>query len=148
MSWLAPKLRTRVDICKSVQTPNSTGGFDKTYTTLTTIWAGIKESNFVNLFFSNPVRGEQVDDVETHEFTIRLSSMQNIGKAYASAFADGFDAMGDINPIKSEYFMKVKSGTYKGRVFKVMRVRRDDNYKAFIKIRAKEIEEYGTGWPS
>ena len=147
MSWLAPKLRHRIQIRKGVQAENSiTGGFDRSYETLTTIWAGIRETTDYSRYVST-IRRETTDDKPvTHEFTVRYVAVKNLGKAFASGFASGFDSIEDLNPLKSDYFIFLQNGsTVKGRLFEIVEMKRDDDRKEWFRIRSKEIEEQGTG---
>ena len=148
---MAPRLKLRIKICKPVQTPNTDGGFDIDYEVLTTVWSNIRESRQL-LNFGAIVRGEQIEsDLDTHEFMVRYSSVKSLGKGWATAFDENFNIIEDINPLKSDYFILMNEGSSpynKGRLFKVNRLKRDDNYKTYIKIRTTEIEERGTGYPS
>lgn len=145
-NWMAPKLKHRIKICEATQTPNDNGGFDLSYTTIIRVWAGIKEMSD----YSKYIRGVQINnETETHEFLIRLSSVQNIGKAFSKAFSVAFNSIGDFNPVKSNYYILTDEGSspIKGRLFRIRSCKRDDNFKTFIKIRCNEIEEQGTGAP-
>lgn len=152
--WMAPKLKHRITFMKATNETNSSGGFDLAYEDIATVWAGIKELNEWGQF----IRGVQVelsrgvqDEIatETHEFVVRYSAVKSLGKNFASAFNYEFDSIADLNPVKSDWFIKMNEGTYptKGRIFRITRCKRDDNYKTNIRIRTYEIEERGTGWP-
>ena len=150
MAWLTPKLKYRIQIRKGVQTPNdTTGGLDRSYETLTTIWAGIRETSDYGRYISS-IRGETVDDKTiTHEFIVRYVAVKNLGKAFGSGFASGFDSIEDLNPLKSDHFIFLQNGsTVKGRLFEIIETKRDDDRKEWLKIRCKEIEEQGTGHPA
>jgi hypothetical protein len=145
---LAHKLKHRIQIQKSVQTPNESGGYDKTYETLTTIWAGMNElTNLTS--YAKYIRGEAITDKSpTHEFKVRKVAVQNLGRETSSAFSTGFKAMADLMPLKSDYFIFLQEGsTIKGRLFQIIDLSRDENYNEFLKFRAMEIEEKGTGFP-
>ena len=150
MSWLAPKLKHRIQIRKAVFPENdTTGGFDRSYETLLTIWAGIRETSDYGRYISS-IRGETVDDkLVTHEFIVRYIAVKNLGKAFNSGFASGFDSIEDLNPLKSDHFIFLQNGSaVKGRLFRIVEMKRDDDRKEWFKIRCKEIEEQGTGAPS
>ena len=147
MAWLTPKLKHRIQIRKGVQTANNTtGGLDRSYEILTTIWAGIRETSDYGRYISS-IRGENVDDkIVTHEFIVRYVAVKNLGKAFGSGFASGFDSIEDLNPLKSDHFIFLQNGSaVKGRLFKIIETKRDDDRKEWLKIRCKEIEEQGTG---
>jgi head-tail adaptor len=143
--YLAPKLKHRIQIQIPTLTENNDGGFDRGYTTITRIWAGIKELSD----YSRYIRHVQTTNDETHEFIIRLSAVKNLGKEYSSAFSTAYDSTPDFNPIKSDYFIYLddNSPLSIGRRFRIMTMKRDDNFQTYIKIRVIEIEEAGTGFP-
>ena len=151
MSFLAPKLNHRIEIQKAVfdkDTPNLSGGFDRDYETLTTIWAGIKE---VRIFsdYAAIIRGEATGSEESHEFIVRMSAVENLGAAFTKGYSEGFDSIADLNPLKSDYFIFLKVGSsVKGRRFQILRLRRDEVHREFLLFRCTEIEEVGTGHPA
>ena len=144
MSWLVPKLRYRIHIQKPVQSANSDGGFDREYETITTIYAGMN----IIPEYGTYIRGQSIDDkIFTHEFIVRYSAIKNIGKGFSSGFANGFDSLEDLNPLKSDYFIFLKDGSnVKGRLFQIINIQRDDERKEWFKFKVKEIEERGTGY--
>lgn len=148
MSWLAPKLKHRIQLQKVVQDPNIFGSFDKEYETLTTIWAGMKETTNNDRFIET-IRAQNSDidiDTPTHEFFVRYAAVKSLGKAFTSGFSSGMDSIEDLNPLKSDYFIFLQSGSsIKGRLFQVLDAKRDDDRKEWFKFRAIEIEERGTG---
>lgn len=141
MTWLAPKLKRRIEIRTATQTPNSSGGFDRGYTTLITIWANVKPVRY-----NEYIRGVQVGKNITHEMIIRKTSIQNLGKDYNRAFGDGFDSIADLNSLKSDYFVFLKSNGSKGRLFRIDGIENDEMNMEYLKLRAEEIEEQGTGY--
>jgi hypothetical protein len=146
---LAHKLKHRISIQEAVQTPNDAGGFDKSYTTLTTIWARMDNvsDNTRNLIY---IRGENDSDQKTptHKFLVRWAAVKNLGKEFNSAFSSDFDSIEDLMPLKSDMFIFLHQGSaYKGRRFQILDISRDENNKEWLKFRAAEIEEIGTGWP-
>ena len=148
MSWLAYKLKHRIQIQKVTQTENATtGGFDRTYETLLTIWAGMKETSNYSQYVSYVRGGEVEDKVATHEFIVRYAAIKNLGKTFTSAFSSAFDSIEDLNPLKSDVFIFLQNGSIvKGRLFRIVDAFRDDDRKEFFKFRVKEIEEKGTGY--
>ena len=149
MSWQVPKLKHRIQIRKTTQAPNEdTGGFDRGYETLLTVWAGMKEASSYTKYVSY-IRGGKTDEkLVTHDFFVRYVAVKNLGKAFTSAFSSGFDSIEDLNPLKSDYFIFLQnSSTVKGRLFQIVDAMRDDDRKEWFKFRTKEIEEHGTGAP-
>ena len=151
MSWLTPKLRHRVQIQKPSQTALSSGQAQMNYETLLTVWAEkkpiseyIKAVRGVNTGSIN--RGVNTD-LSTHMFTMRKVALQNLGREYSLAFGDGFKNMADINEMKSDYFLfHQKGSTTKGVRYRVVSTSIDDDRNEYVKIKAEEVEEVGTGW--
>jgi head-tail adaptor len=171
MAWLAPKLRERVQIRKAIQTPNATtGGFDRSYELLDTVWAAIKPMEYKNSNLRY-IRNVQTSDDITHEFQIRWEALRAISIQFSSGFNISFDSIVDIISLKSDYFIFMKQdvdsgldwdGPFtkgfnygfdvyygleeaKGRLFRIMGAGRADERKEYIKIVATELEEMGTG---
>jgi head-tail adaptor len=146
--WLTPKLSRRIDILKAIQTENENGGFDITYETLLTVWAGVASVKTGMLKYIEAIRGETISQTETHEFIVRKSAVWNIGKEVASAFSVAFKNMGDIAPLKGDMFIFMKEGsTVRGRLFQIRSILRDEERNEFLKFRCIELEEHGTGYP-
>lgn len=142
MAWLANRLRERVQIRQPVQTENATtGGFDRSYTTLLTIWAElipIKESAYR--------RQEQIKFEETHELTCRRVAVETLGFSYSKGFSTGFDSIYDFAVLKSSFYVFVQRGsTVKGRLFRIRDVKDVKERREYLEIRLEEIEEAGTG---
>ncbi len=148
MSFLTPKLRHRIQIRQADQTGNDFGGFDRSYTTLTTIWAGINALKTEFREFVEIIRGQSLDLAPTHEIVVREIAVRNLGISYGKGFDTGFDSIADLNPLKSDYFIFLEEGSaVKGRLFKIMKILRDEVRREYIRFRVMEIEEHGTGWP-
>lgn len=144
MTWLASDLTERIQIRQAVDTPNDDGGYDRSYTTLLTVWSGIKSLSFKSRYF----RGEQVEYTATHEFKIRRIAIATLGTTFSSGFGSDFDSIKDLNPLKSDYFIFVQRGsTIKGRLFRIHEVIDKDERREYLRIYAEEIEEVGTGYP-
>lgn len=146
MTWLAHRLRERIEIRKATQIPNDAGGMDRGYTTLITIWAGIKPIALTTAQTAY-IRGKQIEDIETHEFIVRRAAVSSLGCAFAKVFANAFDSVGDLAPLKSEWFIFLKRGMVKGRTFKISRGVDNNEQGEFLRIKAREVEETGTGYP-
>ena len=154
MSWLTPKLKHRIIVKEGKLTPNDDGGFDTEYTDLVTVWAGMSEqSDFMRAMQgssakSEYTRGVQTEDtIETHSFIVRRVAVKSLGASFTNAFSTGFDSIEDLNPLKSQYFVFLKSGSAtKGRRFRIRRIKLDDKHKEYIMFKATEIEESGTGY--
>lgn len=144
MTWLVAKLRERIQVGQPIQTPNSGGGFDFTFNTLLTVWAGLKP-----LTPGQYVRGEQIGEDITGEFTIRRIAVASLGMEFGKGFASGFDSMKDLNLLKSDYYIFLQqSSTVKGRLFRIRDVKDNDERREYLRVRVEEIEEKGTGFPS
>ena len=148
MSYIAPKLKHRIEIQKMVQVENDlTGGFDQSYVTLLTIWAAVKSASEY-LAYVMAKGGANLNKIDTHIMTVRFSSVQYLGTAYASGFSAGFDTMEDLQPLKRDYFIFLRNGSsIKGRLFQINALQRDEKNREFMKIKVTEIEEQGTGYP-
>lgn len=141
MTYLVPKLNKRIQIKMPIQTENSDGGFDQTYLTLTTVWAGIE-----NISDGQYIRSIQSEEKITHAFLIRHVAVENLGKAFTNGFDSGFESIADLNPIKSDWFIFMQSSSsVKGRLFRVRRSKNKDERNIYLKIYCEEIEEQGTG---
>ena len=144
MSNLAPKLKHRIQIQTPEQVPNAdNAGFDISYVTVLTVWAAMDEiSDYVKY-----IRAEAITDKSpTHYFTIRKSAVQNMGRQLSGAFGTDFKEMSDIIKLKSDYFIFLQQGsTTRGRLFQILTIKQDENHNEYVKFRAMEIEEHGTG---
>lgn len=146
MTWLAPQLDKRIEIRQPIQTPNDEAGMDRSYLTLTTIWAGIKPVS-MSAAQAAYIRGEQISEVETHEFIVRRSAVSSLGRDFSTAFSDDFDSIEDLSPLKSNWFIFLRKGsTTRGRLFKIHRVLDKNERGEYLVIRVEEIEEHGTGY--
>lgn len=143
--WLAPRLKHRLQIGKGVFTPNNDGGMDFSFDDILTVWAGMKTvSEYIQA-----IRGQQVQEGSTHEFTVRRESVRYLGRGFSAGYTVGFDTIPDLATIKSEWFCFLEEGsTVKGRLFRVIGIRRQEEGKEFLIISANEMEERGTGWPA
>jgi hypothetical protein len=118
----------------------------ETYTDLKTIWCYILPKQSITDFVET-IRGQSQEDAVTHEILVRWESVRGLGAAFSAGFDAGFDTVKQINPIKSDYFLFVKSGSdYRGRRFQVMETRWDERNHEYLRLRCKELEEVGTGW--
>ena len=131
------------------QIHNDDGGFDISYSTITTVWAGIKqESDFLRATKLGTggeyIRGEQTSDIETHEFLVRKTAVMDLGRGYTIGFSIGFDSIADINMLKSQWFAFVQEesgSSYKGRRFRLKRIKFDENNKEFVIFKAKSVDD-------
>lgn len=147
MTWLASELRYRVQILVGDQDENDTsGGFDRTYTLLNTVWMGIKGVTYSIRSGGEYTRYVQTEYTPTHEFKVRQSALSSMGVAFSSAFDSSFDTVEDIFSLKKDYFLLVEKGSsYKGRLFRIQKIKRADERNEYFKILAIELEERGTG---
>lgn len=172
MAFLASRLNERIQIRQAIQIPNEiTGGFDRSYERLVTVWAGIKPLAYKNSSLQY-VRNVQIANDATHTFEVRWTSLLTINTAFGSAFSRSFDSIVDIISMKSNYFIFMEQGENdglywegpfskafstdfnvyygieeaKGRLFRVLGAGKVDEKKEYIKIVAREIEEMGSGF--
>jgi len=173
MAWKAPKLRERVQIRIPVQTPNSTtGGFDRGYEKLATVWSEVKPSGYK---YSVPkyVRNVTIDDSITHFFTMRWEALLGINLSFGAGFTKSFNSVEDLIKLKANYFLfmehamnsdeldwegpfsKAFNTCYdvyyglseaKGRLFRIVGAGPQDERKEFVTISATELEEFGSGF--
>jgi hypothetical protein len=155
VTWLTPKLKHRIQIKQAVDTPVEEDAFgdvalERSYRILTTIWAAIKEETDFHRSFTKVERGNtNLDEGESHEFTVRRAAVMELGKAFASGFSGGFDSIADLKPLKSDYFIFLfGNSTSRGRLFRISRIKVDENNREYFKIKTIEIEEQGTGAPA
>lgn len=163
MSWLAPILNKRVQILKPTQRPNEDGGFDFGFgisvgegfefgpfsdlVPLLTIWMGIKPVTFKGSG-AKYIRGEQVNENISHEFTARKMAVASLGKEFGLGFSISYKFMPDLMPLKSDYFLFLQRGSnVKGRLFRIHDVINNKEQNEYLNIGAEEIEERGTGYP-
>lgn len=143
MTRLAHKLRKRAEVQTPIQTPNeTTGGFDRSYTTIATIWVGL-----------TPIkagwyrRGVQTRETDTHEVLMRCVAVNRIGGGFAKGFSSGFAVGGDLTNLKTNYFLFVRDGSnIKGRRFKINNIENADDDNEYYKLYVEELEEVGTGY--
>lgn len=169
MAWLAPDMRNRIQIWRGVQTPNSVGGYDRTYVKLVRLWAKLDYVRTGNVAGYYPIRGTNDEINESHRFIVRYSSTiartgrgfgdsfgsgvdawntEGLGREFNRAFSEGFDTITDMNPIKADYFVFLeRENQYTGKLFRIAKVIPDDVHKKIITIKCIEEEERGTGFP-
>lgn len=149
MARLTPTLRHRVQIRTPIQTANDdNGGYDLEYTTIATLWMGMKVSRFQGRG-AEYVDNEQVNTSVTHNFKVRNIELSSIGRAFSPAFSNGFDSVVDLFALKTDYFLFLEKGSAtKGRSFRIHSVTNDHERDHFFNIGAEEIETVGTGGPA
>jgi head-tail adaptor len=170
MAWMANKLRNRIQLKYAVQTPESSGGLDKTYVKLLRLWAEIihMRTTSTNNMGYEAWRNVSADDVETHQFKVRYgSTISKTVRAFAGGFDDGYDSkytdglsrafsLGystafnsilDMDPIKANYFVFLENGSQiKGKLFRIRRIIFDEIHKEWILINCSAVDERGTGF--
>lgn len=141
--FMAPQLKEKIQIKKAEETHNDDGGFDISYTTLTTIKASFKPLSLKPRY----IRGVQIEGTPTHEFIVRRSSVDSLGKNFSSAFSSAFDSIADLNPLKSDYYIFVqRSSSVKGRLFRIHNIEDMEEKRFYLRIYGEEIEEVGSGY--
>lgn len=169
MSWLAPKMRNRIQIWRGVQAPNSENyGFDKTYIKLIRLWAHLQHVRTGNVAGFHPIRGTNDEIYESHQFTVRYSSIvgkrsnafadgfgsgfnsygsKGLGRQFTEAFSTAFDSIIDMNPIKADYFVFLeRENQWTGKLFRITKIITDEGHRNTVIIKCMEQEERGTGF--
>jgi hypothetical protein len=147
MSWIANKLRNRIEIRKPSFEPVDGGMLQTTYTTLATIWAQIRPvSDYIQAVRHTNVNAET--ESPTHDFRVRAGSLEGLNIAFGGGFAEGFDVIEDLAAVKSDWYVFLQKGesSVRGRLFRVVGVKRDEQYHEFAIIRTYEVQEMGTGY--
>jgi hypothetical protein len=139
MTWIAPKLNRRIDICKPIQTADSDGGFELTFEVVVSVWANIKPVSANP--FSRWIRGMQVNENPTHTFMIRSCALEVIKNKTGEK---------TLNPLKSNYFIFLREGnenaSTKGRRFAIREVVNVDERREYYILSAEELNEEGTSY--
>jgi hypothetical protein len=151
MSYLASKLKHKISIKKGVDAPITSGGFSRTYETVARVWAWKKRiGNYLMAIRAvNTEKSNSNAPTDTDEFGVRYCAIKNIGKAFSSGFSTGMDSSEDLYPIKADYYVFLEyKNSNTGRLYKINRVIRDDNYKEFAILKCIEVEEQGLGAPT
>ena len=139
MTWIAPKLDKRVDICIPIQTPDSEGGVLTSFEKITTVWSGFSPIDSRSPLLKY-IRGMQVEAVPTHIFTIRNCALEIIKNKTNEV---------TLNPVKSNYFIFLyqgNGGLIVGRRFKIMSFVDNKEEEEYTRILAQELSEEGTGY--
>ncbi len=128
MTWRVSELRHRVQIREGVQTPNTSGGADRTYNIKATVWASMKPIPNKSASY---IRGQQIEDTATHTFIVR----RNVSL--------GVDFIGDSLLLKKDHFLfvEIESDKKTGRLFDIIRVINIDERNEYIKITTREMEK-------
>jgi head-tail adaptor len=155
MGGLARNLKHRCVIQQLSKTPflgdapgyyTSAPPIAETYTDIKTVWCYVVPKQSA-VDFVAAIRGGAQDDQFTHELIVRWESVRDIGAAFTAAFDNGFDTVRQMNPMKADYFLFIKSGAdYRGRRFRIMETRWDERNHEYLRLRCREVEEIGTGW--
>ena len=171
MSYMAGELKHRIHVMQADDVPAPSGLMERRYKRLVTLWSG-KKSIGSYLMFIRSVNAEKYSSnapLSTDEFKVRWSSVvsklyrtfssafeesldslekNGVGRSFDGGYDNNFDSLIDIFPIKTDYFVFLQKGnsdTYRGRLYKINRVIRDDDNEEFIKMQCTEIEEVGLG---
>jgi hypothetical protein len=164
MTWLTPGLSKRVQILIPNMQPNDEGGSDLVFgnpaseafnfnefdqlAPVLTIWMSMKPVTSKGSG-AKYIRGEQVNEVITHEFSCRNIAVAMLGREFASSFSIAFRFMPNLVGLKNDYFLFVQnSSAMKGRLFRIHDVTDNKEQKEYLLISAEEIEERGVGWPA
>jgi len=129
--YLACDLDHRVQIMKKTRVGSSLGGIEDVYTTIKTIWGGIRP-----IKEGARVRYQSIEKLKTvtHQFIFRRLAII------------GLDGSTALMPLSDSHYLKVEYGdTATGRIFRVRGVVEVESKKEFFRVMAEEIEEVGTG---
>lgn len=141
--YLVQKLKHRAHLKIPTQTPNPAGGFDISYSTISSFWMGLEnESSYIRA-----VRSVNTEKNISQIGLARFSTFEYLlGKEFGKGFGEDFTSIPAINPIKGEYFLFLDSKkTTQGRLFRVHGMARDERDHAWVRFELEEIEEQGTG---
>jgi hypothetical protein len=141
MTLSAGILRYRIQLKKALQTPDSIGGFSRSYETLVSLWAGVEQ-----ITPGQYIRGVQAGVNITHNIIIRSNSLDSLFGEFSKAFNSAFKNV-DIHPLKSEFFIfiPVKSDT-EGNMLRVRKLIESGFHNSWITIMCEQIEQVGVGW--
>ena len=133
---------------------------------LVRLWASVENLQLSGYYGVQNIRSQNIGEADTHLFVVRYNSVtskttetyddsgmaeieqttKGLGRSFTIGFDGGFDSFTDIDPIKADYMVFFESGNrYTGRLFKINRLIRDDNYKEYVQMRCTQVEEQGTG---
>ena len=167
MTRVAKKLKERVRIVQPVKSANSAGGFDRSYSSVSQIWAEvipIAQASRDIAHFAASTRGVQVNSVATHKMKVRRIAVDGIGSSFAAGFSRGFEISGNLQILKSEYYVlreREGLGSFPsgigggselsdvvGNLYRILSGVDLNSDRELIEIRLMEIEEQGTGAPA
>lgn len=152
MTRLAAKLKDRVSILMPVQTVNDDGGFNRSYEEIAEIWAEIipiAQASRDIAYQAAYIRGTQIKSVATHKMIVRRIAVYDIGAQFSSAFSAAFPVSGNLEILKSEFYVFRQRGqTYIGNLFQILSGVDDNSNREFIHLRLREVEEQGIGAPA
>ena len=166
MTRIAKMLKERVVILRPVQTPNDGGGFTRSYAEVIQIWSQIKpiaQGSRDIAHFAAYIRGTQAKSIATHKMKCRRIAVEGIGGAFSEGFNRGFKVAGNLEILKSEYYvLRQRGGTdgafaagfgvgfeqtegLVGNLYRILAGADNNSDHEYLEIRLKEIEEQGTG---
>lgn len=166
MTRLIKLLNERVVILKTSQTPNGSGGFDRGYSEIAKIWAQIipiaqASRDIAN--FAAYIRGKQVNSSATHKMKCRRIAVEDVGAGFTNGFNRGFVVAGNLEILKSEYYvLRQRGGTdgayaagfdtgynqtegLVGNLYRILSGVDNHAQHEYLEIRLEEIEEQGVG---
>jgi len=146
MRYLAPKLKHRIQI-KQAQQGLGQSRYNREYETVITLWAFIEILNKTGTNFgTESIKYQNIGTEDTHKITLRTSGLLGLGKSFTSGFSIGVNTIKDENELKANYFIfHQRYSTIRGRLLKINRIMRDEQFNEFVTLRCGEVEEQGTG---
>ena len=170
MTRVAKLLKERVRIVKPAKAiigaVGTVGGFDRSYTVISEVWAEVKpiaQASRDIAHFAASNRGTQVNSVATHKMKVRRVAVDGLGAAYSTGFSRGFEISGNLQVLKSEYYVireREGLGSFPtgigggselsdvvGNLYRILSGVDLNSDRELLEIRLMEIEEQGTGAP-
>jgi head-tail adaptor len=169
MTFIADKLKERVQVKQPTQGSSTNAGFIRGYTKIGTIWAEVKpiaSKNKGSAAMAAYVRGAQISDIATHIMTCRRIAVSTLGGAFSDGQARSFNSSADLEALKNNYFIfRQRGGTVGafgagfntecdqsegvvGNLYKILGYEDVDSKQEYLRIRLSEVEEQGTGYPA
>ena len=115
-----------------------------TYEDLLVAWCGVIPAGGAD--FIKAIRGDNVEDVVTHNIWIRESVIKFLGASFTNGFSNGFKVTEDVAPLKSDYFVVLMNGENKGKRLKIVDTGIDEINKEFVIMNCTMLSEVGTGY--
>lgn len=168
MTRLAHLLKNRVWILQPRKGTTPEGGFDRGYDKLLQVWSELKpiaQASRDISHFAAYIRGTQVASVATHKMKVRRVAVDEIGAQFGTGFSRGFARAGNLQILKSEFYVFEERGGADGAfaagfdigfdqseglvgsLYRIIAGVDNNSDHEYLEIRLREVEEQGTGAP-